>query len=60
MSHSGQGVKSKTRGKVKAELWLLGLRHPAAVCPSHTPRAHFLWGVPFRRLEAPWPASLLH
>lgn len=59
ISHPGQGVKYKARGKMKAELSVLGWLHPTA-CPSQHHTSAFLhWGVQFPRLEALWPASLL-
>lgn len=59
ISHPGQGVKYKARGKMKAELSVLGWLHPTA-CPSQHHSSAFLhWGVQSPRLEALWPASLL-
>lgn len=59
ISHPGQGVKYKARGKMKAELSILGWLHPTACRPQHHSSAFLHWGVQFPRLEVLWPASLL-
>lgn len=59
ISHPGQGVKYKARGKMKPELSVLGWLHPKACPPQHHSRACLLWGMHFPCLQALWPASLL-
>lgn len=58
VSRPGQGVKYKTRGKMKAELSVLGWLHPTACPPQHPSSAFLLWGVHFPCLEPLWPAPL--
>lgn len=59
INHPGQGLKYKVRGKMKAELSVLGWLHPTACPPQHHSSAFLHWGVQFSCLEALWPASLL-
>lgn len=59
ISHPGQSVKYKARGKMKTELSVLEWFHPTACPPQHHSSAFLFWGVSFPCLESLWPSSPL-